>query len=285
MFDINIVNDKFIYPYEKNLNLQNNFIQAEPFPNIVIKNFFEDKFLTSVLNDFPDLEKTNNTQRYNNKNELKFANNNYDQFPKSIKKLFDFLNSKVFLEFLQKITSIEEKLISDPELNGGGLHQIKKGGVLKIHTDFNKHPTKNLDRRVNLLLYLNKDWEDSYGGHLELWDKDMKKCFQKIKPDFNTMVIFNTNDFSNHGHPDSLNCPISLSRKSIATYYFSAGRPKSEINSKLYKNTTYFKNRIGHVNETSQKSEKVKNFLRSFKFYQKLKDIEKKYIRRKKNNK
>jgi len=284
MFDINIVNDKFIYPYEKNLNLQNNFIQAEPFPNIVIRNFFEDKFLTSVLNDFPDLEKTNNTQRYNNKNELKFANNNYDQFPKSIKKLFDFLNSKVFLEFLQKITSIEEKLISDPELNGGGLHQIKKGGVLKIHTDFNKHPTKNLDRRVNLLLYLNKDWEDSYGGHLELWDKDMKKCFQKIKPDFNTMVIFNTNDFSNHGHPDPLNCPISLSRKSIATYYFSAGRPKSEINSKLYKNTTYFKNRIGHINEISQKSEKFKNFLRSFKFYQKLKDIEKKYLRKKKNN-
>ena len=99
------------------------------------------------------------------------------------------------------------------------------------------------------------------------------------------MVIFNTNDFSNHGHPDPLNCPSNLSRKSIATYYFSKGRPKSEINTKLYKNTTYFKNRIGHVNEASQKSEKIKNFLRSFKFYQKLKDIEKKYIRRKKNNK
>ena len=81
-----------------------------------------------------------------------------------------------------------------------------------------------MDRRVNLLLYLNKNWLDSYGGCLELWDKEMTKCVKKIKPEFNTMVIFNTNDFSNHGHPDPLNCPINLSRKSIATYYFSKGR-------------------------------------------------------------
>ena len=218
MFDKNLVTSKFLNPNEYIESFKVDFLSAQPFASIVIKDFFEEKFLSNVLNEFPDLEKVETSQKYSNKNEFKFANNNYNNFPSSIKSLFDFLNSKIFLIFLQNLTSIEQKLFSDAELNGGGLHEIKQGGVLKIHTDFNKHPTNNLDRRVNLLLYLNKNWKDSYGGCLELWDQNMKKCFNKIKPDFNTMVIFNTNDFSNHGHPDPLKCPFNFSRKSIATY-------------------------------------------------------------------
>ena len=113
-------------------------------------------------------------------------------FPDNIKLFFDFLNSNNFLQFLQGITSIKEKLVHDPELNGGGLHEIKRGGVLKVHTDFNRHPNLNLDRRINVLIYLNKKWKEEYGGHLELWDKDMSKCVKKISPTFNTMVIFST---------------------------------------------------------------------------------------------
>ena len=130
---------------------------------------------------------------------------------------------KFFLNFLQNITSIKEKLIADKELNGGGMHEIKKGGLLKIHSDFNKHPNLKLDRRLNVLIYLNKNWKEEYGGHLEFWDKEMKCCKTKILPIFNRMVIFSTTDFSNHGHPDPLNCPDLMSRKSIATYYYSDG--------------------------------------------------------------
>ena len=108
-------------------------------------------------------------------------------------------------------------------MSGGGLHEIKKGGVLKVHTDFNKHPFKNLDRRINVLIYLNKNWKKNYGGDLEFWDEKMKKCQKKIQPKFNTMVIFSTNDHTNHGHPNLLKCPKHISRKSIATYYFSKG--------------------------------------------------------------
>ena len=89
------------------------------------------------------------------------------------------MNSEVFINFIQNITSIKEPLKSDTDLNGGGLHEIKKGGVLKIHTDFNRHPSLDLDRRVNVLIYLNKEWKDQYGGHLELWDKEMKECKKK----------------------------------------------------------------------------------------------------------
>ena len=144
-----------------------------------MEDFFDIDFLDKVVKDFPNLEKINSSQKYKNKNEVKFANNDYENFPNSIKLLFDFLNSNTFLEFLQKITSIEEKLIIDQELNGGGLHQIKAGGMLKIHTDFNKHPTLDLDRRINVLIYLNKNWKQEYGGDLELWDKEMKFCGKK----------------------------------------------------------------------------------------------------------
>ena len=283
MVDSNILSKKYS---DLNLiaeNKREEYLSAGPFPNIVFDDFFDSNFLKTVVENFPNLEKINSSQKYINKNEVKFANNDYKNFPNSIKLLFDFMNSNIFLKFLQKITSIEEKLVVDEELNGGGLHQIKAGGMLKIHTDFNRHPTLALDRRVNILIYLNINWDQTYGGDLELWDKEMKFCGKKILPIFNRMVIFSTNDFSNHGHPEPIKCPHDISRKSIALYYFSKGRPASELDSKNIKNKTYFKNRFGFNNETSNKNEKVKNYLRKFRFYQYLKSFEKKYLRKKKN--
>ena len=283
MNKIKILSDKFSNLDSFINEKKQNYLKASPYPHIVIKNFFDEKFLNEILESFPDLSKTTSSEHWKNKNEVKFGNNNYSSFPDKIKLFFDFLNSNQFLDFLQKITSIKEKLVHDPELSGGGLHEIKKGGVLKIHTDFNRHPNLNLDRRINVLIYLNKNWEDSYGGHLELWDQNMSQCMKKILPSFNTMVIFSTTDFSNHGHPDPLNCPSEISRRSLALYYFSSGRPQNEIINKDKKNRTYFKNREGIKGDVDEKKENFKDFLRSFKFYKFMKSFEKKYIRRNKN--
>ncbi len=258
-----------------------NYHNGIPFPSIVIENFFDEEYLNQILSDFPDLSKIESSQKYMNKNEIKYANNDYENFPDSIKNFFDFLNSDYYLNFLQKITSIKEKLVPDPQLNGGGLHEIKKGGVLKVHTDFNRHPSLELDRRINVLIYLNKSWKEQYGGHLELWDKEMLECKKKILPTFNKMVIFSTNDFSNHGHPDPVACPHNQSRKSIALYYFSEGRPPEELDKNNIKNKTYFKNRFGFNNETDSKSENIKNLLRNTKLKKLMKNFEKKYLRKK----
>ena len=260
-----------------------NYHNGLPFPNIVIENFFNEDYLNQILLDFPDLSKIKSSQKYLNKNEIKYANNDYQNFPDSIKNFFEFLNSNMYLNFLQKLTSVKEKLIVDPQLNGGGLHEIKKGGVLKIHTDFSKHPSLKLDRRINVLIYLNKDWKDQYGGHLELWDKDMLGCKKKILPTFNKMVIFSTNDFSNHGHPDPVICPLNQSRKSIALYYFSEGRPLEDLDKNHIKNRTYFKNRVGFENDTDNQNDSLKNLIRNLKLFKLMKKLEKKYLRKKKD--
>lgn len=147
-----------------------------------------------------------------------------------------WLHSSTFVSFLEKLSGIEG-LVPDPHLNGSGFHSIERGGFLKIHADYNRHPQMGLDRRLNLLLYLNHKWEENYGGHLELWNKTMSDCIQKILPVFNRMVIFSTSDHSFHGHPDPLACPQDKRRQSLALYYYTKGRPKhecSEDHSTLY---------------------------------------------------
>ena len=132
------------------------------------------------------------------------------------------LNSASFLKFLEELTGIDG-LLGDPQFEGGGLHQIPAGGKLAIHVDFNRHSYYGLDRRLNLLVYLNKNWKEEYGGHFELWDRDMKQMMTKVAPLFNRIVIFTTSHISFHGHPDPLNCPSNVTRKSLALYYYTVG--------------------------------------------------------------
>jgi Rps23 Pro-64 3,4-dihydroxylase Tpa1-like proline 4-hydroxylase len=148
------------------------------------------------------------------------------------------LNSYPFICFLEKLTGING-LVADPEMQGGGVHQTMNGGFLKIHADFNWHAKLQLDRRINVLFYLNKNWQDSYGGHLELWDRNMTNCQRKVSPIFNRLAIFNTTDYSFHGHPDPLSCPPELARTSVAMYYYTNGRPITDRRYGKRKTTLY----------------------------------------------
>lgn len=224
---------------EYSLEYSNN----SPFPHIVLDNFFDPSYLESVLAEFPNLSGIKNKLTFNNPYEKKLAGKGESNFGPKTKELMHFLNSEPFLIFLQELTGIEETLIGDPYFSGGGLHEIKPGGLLKLHADFNKHPKTKLDRRLNLLIYLNKDWKQEYGGDFELWPSDLSACGKKVSPIFNRIAIFSTTDFSYHGHPDPLRCPETMSRKSLALYYYSNGRPKSEVNSNLEEHSTIFKER------------------------------------------
>ena len=205
------------------------YISNDPFPHIYFDNFFNTEVLKDVLTEFPDLGKKEGDIEFNNPNENKLAAEGEYRFGNITKQLMHYLNSQPFLEFLQELTGIDETLLSDPYYKSGGYHQIKPGGFLKLHVDFHRHLHTHLDRRVNVLVYLNENWEESYGGHFELWEKDMSKCKVKLLPIFNRMAIFTTTDSSWHGHPTPLSCPEDRSRKSLALYYYSNGRPASDM--------------------------------------------------------
>lgn len=218
----------------------------KPYPSIYIDDFFDENILEKVLEEFPKVDQLKDKIYYANPNEDKYATKGEYSFGPQTKKLVHFLNSQPFLEFLQKITGIEETLIPDPYFEGGGFHEIKPGGFLKVHVDFHKNKKLQLSRRVNFLVYLNKDWEEEYGGHLELWEKDMSQCVSKILPKFNRAAMFSTTGDSWHGHPNPLSCPEGESRKSLALYYYTNGRPEEELNkSQRNRITTTFSNRKG----------------------------------------
>lgn len=220
---------------------------AQPFPSIWFDDFFNATALRQVLAEFPELGQNGKDEvHYTNPNEAKYASKGEYKFGPTGRQLMHFLNSQPFLEFLQNLTGIQETLIPDPYFEGGGYHQIKPGGFLKVHVDFHKHKMMDLDRRVNVLVYLNEDWKEEYGGHFELWEKDMSKCAVRIAPLFNRMAIFSTTDFSWHGHPDPLTCPPDRSRRSLALYYYTNGRPASEVSEANRKRiTTTFAARKG----------------------------------------
>jgi len=241
-----MINEKYRDLKQLSQKLSNTYQNNHPFPSIYIDDFFEAPFLHQVLNEFPNLEKLKDKIYYTNPNEDKFATIGEKDFGDNTLKLVHFLNSQPFLEFFQELTGIEEPLIPDPYFEGGGFHEIKPNGFLKIHVDFHKNKKLKLNRRVNFLIYLNENWEENYGGHLELWDKDMSMCVSKILPIFNRVAMFSTTGDSWHGHPDPVKCPIGNSRKSLALYYYTNGRPKNELDHKQENRiTTTFNERKG----------------------------------------
>jgi hypothetical protein len=203
------------------------YFEAKPFPHVVFDDFFDPRLLDLVLEEFPKPGEIR-WQRFDSAQEIKLASSRETNFGPATRLLMYHLNSITFLEFLSSVTGIDN-LIPDPGFEGGGLHQIVPGGKLGVHADFNKHRAFGLDRRLNLLLYLNKDWREEYGGHLQLWNRDMSLCEAKVAPIFNRVMVFGTTDFTYHGHPDPLQCPEGMTRKSLALYYFSNGRPPEEV--------------------------------------------------------
>jgi hypothetical protein len=204
-------------------NLSGDYCFAEPFPHIVIDNFLPEALINKIIENFPT-EKLEGDVVFNGgyaglyKRQIMPADCNG-----FIREVFGFFNSHAIVEFLQSLTTIPS-LIPDPYFVGGGFHETSTGGKLGIHADFRINDTLHLNRRLNVIIYLNKDWKDEYGGHLELWDKKMQGKVHTIAPIFNRCVIFNTDADSFHGHPDPLTCPENVKRRSLALYYYTASK-------------------------------------------------------------
>ncbi|HEY9035669.1 MAG TPA: 2OG-Fe(II) oxygenase [Pseudomonadales bacterium] len=206
--------------------LKESYRAASPFPHAVIDNLLPNDIALRLAREFPEPSFPGFQRRDNAHQLLKQARLQETYFkgiPGFTRHMLLLFNDQVFIDFLSTLTGIKG-LIPDPHFFGGAFHQILPGGKLDIHADFNRDEKRKLDRRLNVLLYLNDDWQEDWGGLLELWDADMTRCEKRVSPSLNRCVIFNTTDHSFHGHPDPLACPPDRSRNSLAFYYYTNGR-------------------------------------------------------------
>src|SRR6476619_5346078 len=170
-------------------SLAERYQTASPFPHIVIDDFIDPAVLKTVLTEFPSGEEKEFFDR--DQERFKFQFQPLEVSSGVTRNLFSELNGQAFLGFLEELTGIEA-LVSDPYFSGGGLHETKRGGHLGVHADFNVHGIIKRERKINLLIYLNEDWDPSFGGQLELWDRAMKECVVRVEPLFGRAVLFNT---------------------------------------------------------------------------------------------
>ncbi len=205
---------------EKGADLRERYNAAEPFPHVVIENFLPRPIIDMCIAEF-DQSRADHQRVFDRSQERAKRQFNPEDLSPGPRALFYSFNSRPFLKMLENITGIDG-LIPDPYFLGGGFHEIGTGGHLSMHADFNHHKLMDLERRINVLIYLNDDWRDEYGGQLELWDSGMTACVRSVIPEANRCVIFNTTSQSMHGNPHPVNHPDGRSRKSIALYYYTA---------------------------------------------------------------
>ena len=178
--------------------------------------------IDGCLKNFPSISSKNWEFTTDKDIEVKYRSKWTSEFdiPDGIVDVVRILNGADFLKSISEIFKIK-KLVPDPYFTGGGLNVTKNGGLLDVHVDGNYHDATGLNRRLNALLFLNKDWNSTWRGEFGLYDSKGKKCIKKIEPIFNRLVVFDTHDTSWHGLPDPINFPKKNPRKSILLYYYT----------------------------------------------------------------
>jgi Rps23 Pro-64 3,4-dihydroxylase Tpa1-like proline 4-hydroxylase len=233
--------------------LAEQYQSALPYPHICIDDFLPLEILEKVRAEAAALDPR--APEYESPTEQHKTSINPNSLSLYSRSVFGALNSPAFLRFLEEMTGIEH-LIPDPYFFGAGIHRTETGGFLGIHADFNLHREMRLERRLNVLIYLNPGWQPGYGGEFEVWDKSMKKRHAAFEPIMNRMCCFSTTSQSFHGNPEPVNHPEGKPRLSIALYYYTATWSGERVD-----HSTIFRARPGST-DAANRSERVRTTLR-----------------------
>ncbi len=205
------------------------YAASAPFPHTHIDNFLPSATAEEVAGALPHPDAGGKFDFFYAKGyEEKWAVSDDGAMAAPVRALVREFNSGRYIRFLEELTGISH-LLPDPHLFGGGVHLVKRGGVLQIHSDFNWAEHLKAHRRVNMFVYLTPDWQPEWGGALELWDRTGQEKVCEYSPNFNRLVVFSSSSDTFHGHPHPLNCPDGVLRRSIAMYYYTTERPEEEI--------------------------------------------------------
>lgn len=221
--------DLFLTQTIHDLNQQ--FYSNKPIHHLVIDNFLDINFAHIVCNHFPAVKEMKT--HYHGINEKKSEHSDFNKLDIAFSRLHGELSSGHFIEWLTGVTSIKNLEPINDRL-GYGLHQGANNSFLDIHIDYNLHPVKKKYRKLNVILFFNKQWDENWGGHLELWDEKVQNCIQSISPLFNRCVIFECSDISYHGY-SRITVPGDITRKSYYQYYFTPAENDMSFHDTIFK--------------------------------------------------
>lgn len=206
------------------------FAVARPFRHLVLDDFLATDFLAALDAEFPPFEAKHARDEHGGIGG-KAVVERIRAIGPAYARLDALIQTPDFLALVSALTGIPE-LLYDPHYFGGGTHENRHGQDLDPHIDFNRHPVERWHRRLNLIVYLNRDWDPAWGGALELHSAPRAADDQvtTIAPAMNRCVIFETTEHSWHGF-SRIALPAGMqqrTRRSIALYFYSRDRPAAE---------------------------------------------------------
>jgi Rps23 Pro-64 3,4-dihydroxylase Tpa1-like proline 4-hydroxylase len=215
--------------------LRQEFLNAKPFNHVIIDNFFTQEVALNIFKDMPGYDAEIDA-KYDNAIEKKRTIQNWTKFSKNIYTAMTGLVNQEFTNHLRHLTG-ESDLIADFGLHGGGIHMHQAGDYLNVHLDYDIHPKLDMKRKLNIIVYLNPNWQAEWGGNLGFWSHDdktdqPKDLIASITPLFNRAVIFDTTQNSWHGVTEGITAPRGEYRKSLALYYLI---PTNDLDNKRQK--------------------------------------------------
>ena len=141
-------------------SLRASFETAQPFPLLVLDDFLVPELAAGLLSEFPAIDAMPKSRDYvfASKHELSSVE---EAGPAGLR-FHEAMISPAFANFLRAATGLD--VFVDPLFFGGGFHQGGHGSYLDMHVDF------------NMLVYLNRDWRDEYGGQLLVRMRPTARC-------------------------------------------------------------------------------------------------------------
>lgn len=205
--------------------------EARPYPHIALDNFLGNEVALALADAFPGPEHPGFLRRDYREQSARLGQlqrTGFDGVDPALRHLLAELSGMAFLDFLSTLTGTAG-LIPDAHFRGAGPSITLPGGHLALHADFNRDRTRHLERKITVLYYLSKDWEDAWGGALELWDEDRSRCEASYVPRLDRLLVMAHGEAYWHGHPSPLACPEGRFRATVAAYYYVATPPLGDV--------------------------------------------------------
>ena len=206
------------------------FLAAQPFRHVMIEPFLDPVLCQQLIGQFPAFHTSHAVDDHGTVG-LMAAHAEIRSLGDACAAFDGLMSDPEFLALVSRITDISD-LLYDPQYLGGGTHENLDGQELDPHVDFNFHSSTHFHRRLNLIVFLNPEWDESWGGCLELSrnphaaEAGSRRSFAPLA---NRAVIFETTEASWHGF-QRIRIPPgrAVSRRSIAVYYYTKDRPAAQ---------------------------------------------------------